>query len=165
MRATDDQAHQVDTLKNRISSIEKRISSESLGGGAIGKTAPLLSPTEAYTLAYNDYLRGNYDLAIMGFQNYLKEYPNSAFIPQALYWIGQSYYNKSAYADAVSFFEQIESRFPQHETAPNAMLKSGLSYMELAKPDMAKATLQRVIDKFPQSNEAHLAKDKLMSLH
>ncbi|MBI3598516.1 MAG: tol-pal system protein YbgF [Nitrospirae bacterium] len=160
MRATDDQVHQVDSLESRLSSIEKRLSLEK----SVEGTVPLLSPTEAYTLAYNDYLRGNYDLAIIGFQNYLSQYPNSTQIPQALYWMGQSYYNKADYANAVSFFEQIESRFPQHDTAPNAMLKMGLSFIELSKVDLAKATLQRVIDRFPQSNEARLAKDKLASI-
>ncbi len=161
VRATDDQSHDLEQLSNKISSIEKRLVAEKTPSDVSG---PSLSPSEAYTLAYNDYLRGNYDLSILGFQNYLSQYPNSTNVPQALYWIGQSYYNKAAYADAVSFFEQIEIRFPQHDTAPNAMLKMGLSLVELGKMDFAKATLQKVIDKFPQSNEAQLAKAKLATI-
>jgi len=164
MLAVDNQSHEFDMLSEKVASIEKRITAEKSAGEPVAATAAL-SPTEAYTLAYNDYLRGNYDLAIMGFQNYLKEYPNAAFVPQALYWTGQSYYNKAAYTDAVSYFEQIEARFPQHNTAPNAMLKMGYSLIELSKVDLAKAMLQKVIDRFPESNEARLAKDKLMSIH
>ncbi len=169
MRATDDQAHQVDLLESRVSSLEKGLPPGKSSAGESTKTpgvtsVPLVSPTEAYALAYNDYLRGNDDLAILGFQNYLKEYPNATQVPQAIYWTGQAYYNKAAYADAVSFFEQIESRFPEHDIAPNAMFKKGLSYIKLSKQDLAKETLQKVIDRFPQSDEARLAKDKLESL-
>lgn len=161
VRATDDHSHDLEQLSNKISSIEKRLSTEKTSNDEAG---PILSPSEAYTLAYNDYLRGNYDLSILGFQNYLSLYPHSTNVPQALYWIGQAYYNKAAYAEAVSFFEQIETRFPQHDTAPNAMLKMGLSLVELGKIDLAKATLQKVADKFPQSNEAQLAKGKLATM-
>jgi tol-pal system protein YbgF len=161
VRATDDQTHNLEQLSNKISSIEKRLSTEKKTSD---ETGPILSPSEAYTLAYNDYLRGNYDLSILGFQNYLSLYPHSTNVPQALYWIGQAYYNKAAYTEAISFFEQIETRFPQHDTAPNAMLKTGLSLVELGKMDLAKATLQKVTDKFPQSNEAQLAKGKLATM-
>lgn len=166
MRATDDQSHQVETLSNRLSNIEKVPLPEKIGTSPVVgmEEMPLLSPTEAYTLAYNDYLRGNYDLAILGLQNFLSQYPNSTQVPQALYWIGQSHYSKSAYAEAIPFFEQVETRFPQHDTTPNAILKIGISYVELSKIDLAKTALQKVVDKFPQSNEASLAKDKLENL-
>jgi len=164
MKATDDQAHQVDTLSSRVSSIEKRLPVETSEATSTVPVAGYPAPTEAYTLAYNDYLRGNYDLSILSFQNFLSQYPNATQAPQALYWTGQSYYNKAAYTDAISFFEQIENRFPQHDTAPNALLKTGLSLIKLGKTDKAKATLQKVIEKFPESSEAHLAKDKLADL-
>jgi tol-pal system protein YbgF len=151
----------VQTFADRLSALEKRIPTDKPDAGTSGA---LLPPTEAYTLAYNDYLRGNYDLAILGFQNYLTTYPNAASVPQAIYWVGQSYYNKAAYADAVTYFEQIENRFPQHDMAPNAMLKRGLSLVELSKLDLAKSVLKGVIERYPQSNEANLAKDKLAVL-
>ena len=160
MRVTDDRSHEIEQLLGKISSIEKRLPPENNAN----LPEPSLSPTEAYTLAYNDYLRGNYDLSILGFQNYLTQYPNSTHIPQALYWIGQSYYNKAAYADAVSYFEQVDNRFPKHELTPNALLKMGLSLAELSKVDLAKTTLQKVIDRFPESNEAQLARGKLETM-
>jgi tol-pal system protein YbgF len=161
MRTADDQTHLVQTFADRLLALEKRLPTDKPDAGTSGA---LLPPTEAYTLAYNDYLRGNYDLAILSFQNYLTTYPNAASVPQAIYWVGQSYYNKAAYADAVTYFEQIENRFPQHDMAPNAMLKRGLSLVELSKLDLAKLVLKGVIERYPQSNEANLAKDKLATL-
>ncbi|MEK7286461.1 MAG: tol-pal system protein YbgF [Nitrospirota bacterium] len=169
MRSADDQDHIVKTFSSRLSALEKKMpigvatstEIESVEGVV---EMPSILPTEAYTLAYNDYLRGNYDLSIMSFKNYIEQYPNATSIPQALYWIGQSYYNKVAYAEAISAFEQMETRFPKHDLVPNAMLKRGVSLIELSKKDLAKAVLQGVIEKYPQSSEAHLAKDKLATL-
>ncbi len=166
----DDQAYQTDALTVRVDLLEQKVFSVQNKDGSntplemgsqSGKT---LSPTEAYNLAYNDYLKGNYDLAIISFQNYINQYPRSTFVPEAIYWIGQSHYNQGSYQDAVRFFEQIEEKYPQHEKAPNALLKAAFSFVELSKPDRAKELLLKVIDQFPQSNEAYRAKDKLSSL-
>jgi TolA-binding protein len=35
----------------------------------------MLTPTASFNLAYNDYLKGNYDLAIAGFESFLRQYP------------------------------------------------------------------------------------------
>ncbi len=162
MRTADDQVHEVRTFSGRLSVLEKRIPVEE--NKPAGVNSPLVPPTEAYTLAYNDYLRGNYDLAIMSFKNYIEQYPNATSLPQALYWVGQSYYNKGTYADAVTYFEQIETKFPKHDMVPNAMLKRGISLIELSKLDLAKSVLKQIIERYPQSSEADLAKDKLATL-
>ncbi|HET6369905.1 MAG TPA: hypothetical protein VFG95_01835, partial [Nitrospiria bacterium] len=53
------------------------------GGGGI-------TPTEAYNLAYNDYLKGNYDLSIMGFKNFIQQFSSSTQVPNAIYWMGEA---------------------------------------------------------------------------
>jgi tol-pal system protein YbgF len=116
------------------------------------------SPSEAYRLAYNDYLRGNYNLAIISFQNYITQYPNSTFVPESIYWMGQSYYNEGMYKEAAHFFEQVEKRYPAHEKAPNALLKTGLSLIKLKEPDQAKIRLWQVVERHPQSDVALKAK-------
>src|SRR5262245_11140730 len=42
-------------------------------------------PRELYSAAYADYARGNYDLAIQGFQEYLKNYADSELADNAQY--------------------------------------------------------------------------------
>ncbi len=116
------------------------------------------SPSEAYRLAYNDYLRGNYNLAIISFQNYITQYPNSSFVPESIYWMGQSYYNEGMYKEAAHFFEQVEKRYPAHEKAPNALLKTGLALIKLKEPDQAKKRLWQVVERHPQSDIALQAK-------
>jgi TolA-binding protein len=36
---------------------------------------PSITPTSAFNLAYNDYLNGKFDLAVTGFQRFIKDFP------------------------------------------------------------------------------------------
>src|SRR5712664_2067081 len=54
--------------------------------------APPPAPRELYSQAYADFARGNYDLAIAGFNEYIKAYPNTDFTDNAQYWIGECLY-------------------------------------------------------------------------
>ena len=50
---------------------------------------------EIYNLAYKDYIKGDYSLAIMGFRELLKRYQNDPLASEAQYWIGECYYSQN----------------------------------------------------------------------
>ena len=133
-----------------------------LPGRVVGSRS--MTPTEAYTLAYNDYLRGNDDLAIIGFQNFMRQHPDSILMPQVIYWTGEGYYHKKEYSSAIALFDRLQKEYPKSDKIAPALLKSGLAYLNLGSPAKAKTSLKKVVEKFPDSNEAHLAKDKLTTL-
>ncbi len=124
-----------------------------------------LTPIEVYNLAYNDYLKGNYDLAITGFRNFLDKYPDSTLTPHALYWLGESYYSKREYFKAIESFDRVSRSFPKSEKVPTAMLKQGFSYAEVGDKSRARSVLKRVVEEFPLSNEASLAKNRLAEIN
>jgi|SRR5579863_69295 len=123
-----------------------------------------ITPTEAYNLAYNDYLKGNYDLAIMGFQNFLQQFPTSAQYAHALYWLGEAYYGKKDYPKAIEWFGRVTRDFPRSEKAASSQLKKGYSYLELGDSAQGKQALKKVVEQFPFTNEADLAKSRLAEL-
>src|SRR5262249_25599028 len=53
--------------------------------------APAPSPRELYSQAYADYARGNYDLSIQEYKEYLRLYPSTDLSDNAQYWIGECY--------------------------------------------------------------------------
>jgi len=59
------------------------------------------APRELYTQAYADYARGNYDLAIQEYTDYLRNYPDTDLSDNAQYWIGECHYAKSKFEDAI----------------------------------------------------------------
>lgn len=123
-----------------------------------------VTPVEAYNLAYNDYLRGNFSLAIGGFEQFLQQYPTSMLVPHALYWLGESYYNSQQYPKAVGVFDQLIQRFPKHEKVPAAMLKNGLAYLEIGDKLQASQLLKRLVANYPTSDEATVAKGRLAEI-
>ena len=123
-----------------------------------------LTPVEAYNLAYNDYLRGNYALAIGGFEQFLQQYSTSILAPHALYWLGESYFSDKQYAKSVETLDQLIGRYPKHEKVPAAMLKVGLAQLEIGNKQQASQMLKRLVANYPTSEEANVAKGRLADL-
>jgi tol-pal system protein YbgF len=135
-----------------------------LPGRSVDKQKGSLSPSEAYGLAYNDYLKGNYDLALMGFQNFLSQFKGTSLSADAQYWIGESYFAKKDYPKAIDAFQRIGTDYPSSNRLPGALLKTGYAYIELGDKERARAFLRQVVQSHPFSNEAKLAKNRLAEL-
>jgi tol-pal system protein YbgF len=124
----------------------------------------MLSPTASFNLAYNDYLKGNYDLAVAGFENFLHQYPSTSLAAHAQYWIGESYANKHEYRPAVDAYERLISTYPKSDKLPAALYKAALGYTELGDLAKGRSLFKRLIEEHPQSDEAARAKQKLAEL-
>ena len=125
---------------------------------------PTITPTSAFNLAYNDYLNGKYDLAVSGFQRFVKDFPGTSLTPNAYYWLGESYYQQKDYVRAIQSFEYLSTEYPGNEKVPAALFKSGLAAGETGDLAKSKKNLKRVIEEFPTSDEAKLAKNKLAEI-
>jgi tol-pal system protein YbgF len=133
---------------------------------------------EAYQAAYLDFSRGRYELALTGFRDFLRRYPDSPLADSAQYGIGESYYSMATQAtsqnqadkatraleQAVQEFRKVAVVYPRGAKVPSALYKEGLALTELKQPAMARARLQYLVDHFPQSEEAPLAKERLAAL-
>ncbi len=125
---------------------------------------PTITPTSAFNLAYNDYLNGKYDLAVAGFQRFVKDFPGTSLTPNAYYWLGESAYQQKDYVRAMQSFEYLSTEYPGNEKVPAALFKSGLAAGETGDLATSKKNLKRVIEEFPTSDEAKLAKNKLAEI-
>jgi tol-pal system protein YbgF len=121
-------------------------------------------PLETYQTAYRDYQKGNYDLAIQGFQDFLEENSNSELADNAAYWIGESLYSQKKYKDAIQQFDAVINTFSTSDKVPASLLKKGYSYVELGQKAQGIVQLQYVIHEHPRAQEASLARQKLKTL-
>ncbi len=124
----------------------------------------LPSPEEVYRNALTDYTKGNYELAIEGFKNYLTFFPKTSLVPNAQYWLGESYYSKGEYLTAIREFDKLIKGYPGSTKMPSAMLKKGYSYVELGETALGQGVLRELVAKFPRSREARLAQESLERL-
>ncbi len=130
-------------------------------------TPQTMDPAEPQTLydnAYADYQRGNYDLAILGFLNFLEVMADSEQADNATYWIGECFYRQRKFQQAVDQFDQVLTRFTASDRMPSALLKKGYAYLELGQRSQGVVQLQSVVCEHQDTDEAHLARQRLSAL-
>ncbi|WP_342321513.1 cell division protein CpoB [Kosakonia sp. BYX6] len=104
------------------------------------------------------------DDAIAAFQNFVKKYPDSTYIPNANYWLGQLNYNKGKKDDAAYYFASVVKNFPKSPKAPDAMFKVGVIMQDKGDSAKAKAVYQQVVSKYPGTDGAKQAQKRLGSM-
>jgi len=122
------------------------------------------NPMEVYQAAYRDYQRGNWDLALAGFRDFLTRYPDSELSPNAEYWIGESLYSQKKYLDAIDQFNRVVDKYPKSDKAPGALLKKGYGYLAMNDRSRAIVQFQYVVHEYPNSRESALARERLKQL-
>jgi len=182
----EDQGHRFDQIQRRVeASMTQPVPGPGVAGagGVVGafpaagsisaapesSAVPLGPPparaNDLYDAAYRDFSRGNYDLAIEGFRELLKYYPNMNLSDNAQYWIGECYYGLNKLDDALVEFLKVRDLFPDADKVPAATLKIGYTYLRKGDQEAAGRYFRIVVRDFPDSDEADLARDKLDSMH
>jgi tol-pal system protein YbgF len=136
------------------------------GEGAPPPGAPpsAADPEAFYQSAYNDYLRGNYELAIGGFRQFLASFAGSPLADNAQYWIGECLFHQQRFREAVAEFDRVRTAYPTSERLASALLRKGYALLEVGDTAAAREALIAVVDRFPRSDEAILAQRQLDSL-
>jgi len=119
------------------------------------------NPDQLFAAAYGDYSRGNYDLALSEFRQYVETYPTSEMADNAQYWVGECLYSKKQLNEAIAEFDKVSTLFPKGDKIPAARLKKAIALNDLGQTDAARAELAAIIKLYPRSNEAVLARQQL----
>jgi len=141
-------------------------------------TTNALQPQDIYQAAYLDFSKGSYALAIAGFREFLRRFPDQALAGAAQYWIGEAHFSLArGYANvgqtqqatetleaAVQEFRKVLGNYPRSDKAPASVYKEALVLLELKQPAVAQQRLQYLVDTFPQSEESALARERLAAL-
>ncbi|MBZ5639144.1 MAG: tol-pal system protein YbgF [Acidobacteriia bacterium] len=125
---------------------------------------PVPDPQSLYNTAYADFSKGNFVLAVSGFQEYATRFPESDLADNALYWVGECLFSQGKFAEAVQAFDRMLDKYPQGDRAAAANLKKGLAFLEQNQIAQAIVQLRYVVTTYPSSDEARIARDKLSSL-
>ena len=132
----------------------------SLGGAASG-----VDPEQVYDSAYRDVTRGSYPLAIAGFREFLRLFPDHSLADNAQYWLGECHYVQDDPTKAAEEFRKVLDKYPEGDKVPAAYLKLGYCALRLNDGAGARRYLDELIRKFPASEEARSARAKLATLN
>jgi tol-pal system protein YbgF len=174
--AVEVQNHQLEKVLQRqrelYLEIDKRM--ESLAAAPTNVTPAVVEPpaqvlsgneNEAYDKAVNLILKDKlYDQAIPEFRAFLQNYPQSSYVPNARYWLGQLLFNKQDWAGAGQQFSALVSQYPDSSKRADAMLKLGVTEQERSNTARAKQLWQQLISEYPDSSSSKLAARRLQDL-
>jgi TolA-binding protein len=120
-------------------------------GGAVAVGA---SPKKLLDGALADYFAGQYDLAAMGLESYVRTFPQSPDAPEAQLRAGNSYLQTGKNDKAVDAYDVVIRTYSKSNSVPEAYAKKGLALMNLKQYDKAREALEYVIKNFPPDNAA-----------
>lgn len=122
------------------------------------------SPTRLYSGAYSDYTAGQYDLAAIGFESYVRSFPRSELTDDAQVYVGHSYLQAGKYDKAVEAYDLAIRTYPTGNLIPDAQYKRGVALKSLKQIPRAIEAFELVTRLYPTSDAALLAKQELVSL-
>ncbi|MDN4503674.1 tol-pal system protein YbgF [Alteromonadaceae bacterium BrNp21-10] len=130
------------------------------------QAAPVaVGENEAYDRAVNLILKDKqYDQAIPEFEAFLKLYPNSSYVANAYYWLGQLLFNKQEWDRAAEYFNSLVTQFTDSTKRADSMLKLGMIAQKKNNIANARQTFEKVMQEYPDSSAAKLASSRLKSL-
>lgn len=171
-------SYRLDRLAQQVTQAQRELADlkggrPAAGGGGSGESiqdevnvesSSSSDPLELYQSAYRDYGRGNFDLALEGFREFVKDNPTSDLADNAAYWIGESLYSQKKYREATQQFDSVINSYPKSDKIPASLLKKGYALVELGQRAQGVVQLQYVVHEHPRSQESALARQKLKSL-
>ena len=120
-----------------------------------------MSPQRLFESARADYYASAWNLAIQGFESYIKTFPKSDLADDAQYYIGETYYSSGQFREAVAAYDLVIKNYPSSNTLPDTYYKRGLALQTLGQKDQARESFDVVVKNYPDSDAGRLAKQAL----
>lgn len=117
-----------------------------------------------YDAAMDIFRKGDFAPAQLSLQSFVSRYPQSGYLPSALFWLGNASYAVKDYRASLAQFRQMLTLSPEHLRAPEAMLAISNVQIELKDNKAARKTLEDLIKAYPQSDAAQTARERLPKL-
>lgn len=114
-----------------------------------------------YRAAFDKLKDGQYEPAVDSFRQFLRDFPDSQYVDNAHYWLGEAHYVQQDYERALEAFQKVQEAFPDSNKIPDALLKEGFAYYQLEDYRRARKTLLEVTERFPDHRVADLARDRM----
>ena len=102
--------------------------------------------------------------AFAAFDAFLKEYPNSKLVADALYGMGYSQFALKNYKSSIATQQKVIDLHPDSPKVPDAMFNMANSQIQLGQVGSAKKTLRDLVAKYPDAAVTPSAQKRLKAL-
>ena len=135
---------------------------QATGGSPVSTVG--VSPQKIFEAARGDYFAGQYDIAILGFTDYVKSFPKSDMADDAQVNICSAYVAAGKPDKAVEACDLAIRNYPTGDKIPEAYYRKGLALSTLKDIAGARAAWEEIVKRYPESQEASLARQGLERL-
>jgi len=124
--------------------------------GAQSQVAEQPGEGEAYRSAYALVRGQQFSQAVPAFQQFLRDYPDGKYAPNAHYWLGELYLvaEPPDLESARQSFRLLLSQYPDNSKAPDALYKLGKVQFMKGNREKAREYLDRVIRDYGSTNSS-----------
>jgi TolA-binding protein len=133
----------------------------STGAPAAATPTMTASPRQVWDAAYADYTSGQYDLAVLGFEAYIRNFPKSDSADDAQVLICAAFLADKKYQKAVDACDTAIRTYPTGNAIPDAYFRKGLALADMRDVNGARTAWETVVRNFPDSDAGRLAKQRL----
>ena len=133
----------------------------SLGGDRVGVLAPpseggsvdtgAVDAYKAYKTAYSLSQKSEHKAAFDAYNAFIATYPDSKYMPDAIYGLGYSQFALKNYKSSIASQEKLLAIYPSSTKASNAMYSIANSQIQLGQVGGAKEMLRSLIAKYPSA--------------
>ncbi|HEV2617069.1 MAG TPA: tol-pal system protein YbgF [Candidatus Acidoferrales bacterium] len=123
-----------------------------------------ISGDTLYSNALRDLNSAHYDLSRQEFNDYLKNFPDGAFAPNAQFYLGELFYAQAQYSRAIAAYDGVILNYPKSSKVAPAMLEKGRALAQTNKKASAMREFRELIRKYSGSDEAKKAASELRGL-
>ena len=102
--------------------------------------------------------------AFAAFDAFLKEYPNSKLVADALYGMGYSQFALKNYKSSIATQQKVIDLHPNSPKVPDAMFNMANGQIQLGQVGSAKKTLRDLVAKYPDAAVTPSAQKRLKAL-
>ncbi|MHA1164932.1 MAG: tol-pal system protein YbgF [Alphaproteobacteria bacterium] len=106
-----------------------------------------------YEASYESFVRNDFQRAGIGFQSFVKTFPDDELISNAYYWLGRTHYARRQYEPAAKAFLAGYKKDKKNTIAPEALLHLGMSLEAMGEKGAACSTLGAISKQFPNLPE------------
>lgn len=116
---------------------------------------------QAYIGAYDAYKLGGAAKAIKPMQQFIASFPNSVYVPNAYYWLGEFYLaiTPADFVKAKKSFNEVVNKYPKSSKASTALYRVATITQEIDKRSSdALVLMKKLAKEYPNSAEAEYAR-------
>ena len=131
---------------------------------AQGQAAAASNEKGFYDRGLSSFRSGQYADSVKAFSSLISGYPQSTYLPEAMYWQGNAYFALQKYKEAAAVEDRLTRQYPNSTRTPDALLSLASAQTALGNIRAANSTLTSLQKRFPKTEQAKLAAQRQKEL-